>query len=169
MKIYAHLAFRVVFAFAVLCGGSMVKAQGLYFDPGTLSFSNTEAGSTSATQQITVTNFDPVALTVTAVTPPANPAFEVTHDCPVGIYQPFASCTIEVIFTVPNAAGSVQDVFQFESITYGTQDIRLSGNSDGAPVSTVTSVPTIGQYGIGLLSLLIGATLVWSRYGKRFC
>lgn len=158
MKFFAQPVLQILYALAVvLCCGTAAKAQGLYFDPATLSFPNTEAGSTSVAQQITVTNFDPTALNVTAVTPPANPAFGVTHNCPVGTYQPFASCTIEVMFTAPNAAGPVQDVFQFESVTYGTQDIRLSGSSDGAPVvTTPVAVPTASEWALLLLTALLG-------------
>ena len=53
-------------ALALVCSAGAVNAQGLLFEPGVVNFPNTVAGSTSSEVTITVTNFDPMPVTVTA-------------------------------------------------------------------------------------------------------
>ncbi|ARU04509.1 hypothetical protein CCO03_07310 [Comamonas serinivorans] len=145
-----HL-LKGLMALALVCSAGAVKAQGLLFEPGVVNFPNTVAGSTSSEVTITVTNFDPMPVTVTAIIPPANTAFAVTHDCPVGSYAPFATCQVRVTFTAPMAAGPVNDVFRFQALTYGDLDIRLNGASDGVPLTpqTITFTSTAPAATVG--------------------
>lgn len=145
MKIFISWITKSLIAVAAALGLQAVQAQGLLFTPGSISFSNTAAGSVSAAQSVTVEYQGPMpfVLNVSSVTPPANPAFTVVNSsCAAGPYPQFTPCTITFTFTAPAAAGPVTDAFSFDVENLGTQSINLNGSSDGAMPQSITFTST---------------------------
>lgn len=152
MAVHKTSLIRVLLFLLAMWAGVAARAQGLLFEPGSAVFGNTVAGSTSV-QTFAVTNHDPWPVMVTAVIPPANAAFAASHNCGVGSYAPFASCSISIVFKAPAQAGTVVDVFRFQTVNYGNLDIKLTGMSAGAPAA----VPSVGPWALLLLAMLIGS------------
>ncbi|WP_313296899.1 hypothetical protein [Diaphorobacter sp.] len=150
--------------------------QGLYFNPGSINFTNTTAGSVSAEQTVSV-QFIPsppaaMSLNVTSMVPPNDAAFKVTSNtCPVGFYAPYAICEIKFTFTAPSTAGHLADQFRFVTNELENLNINLSGYSDGAPVVVTPTkpnpVPATGLFAIIFGGAAIGVTGVLASLRRR--
>ncbi|HWF13054.1 MAG TPA: choice-of-anchor D domain-containing protein, partial [Candidatus Acidoferrales bacterium] len=131
-----------------LAGVSTAPAAGLA--PTSLSFGNQATGTTSATQQVTVTNTGTGPLLIVSIQ--ASSEFAATSTCG-GSIAPSATCTIQVSFT-PTASGSQTGTLAINDNVPGSpQTVPLTGNqpanfvlaigSGGAASPSVTVV--LGQ------------------------
>lgn len=142
MKSKYFSALRLLLVLVALIGFSTVKAQGFLFTPtSTVNFTNTAPGSVSPEQIVTIQYFGPPTLITVTVIPPTNPAFTVTNStCSSGLTLDFAQCVVHLTFTAPNTAGNVNDVYQFVTSEFGSQNIALNGSSVGAPPLTPQAI-----------------------------
>ena len=151
-------------------------AQGLMFNPGSINFTNTAAGSVSAEQTIAV-QFIPsppaiMSLNVTSMGPPTNSAFNVTgNTCALGSYTPYITCEVKFTFTAPSTAGLVSGEYNFVTNDFGPLTIKLTGNSNGVPVVVAPTkpapVPATGLLAIIFGGAAIGVAGAWARSRRR--
>jgi len=92
--------------------------------PGTLNFGNQVLGSTSASQNVTLTNTGNFTLTLNTIT--ASGDFAQNNNCG-GTLAPNASCVISVTFT-PQSSGSASGAVSITDNASGSpQSVSLSG------------------------------------------
>ncbi|HTA45365.1 MAG TPA: choice-of-anchor D domain-containing protein [Bryobacteraceae bacterium] len=111
------------------------RPSAISFTPATLTFSQ-NAGSTSAPQNITVTNFG--GSNINGLTLSAGAPFAETNNCPA-VLIPAASCTVSVTFT-PAAQGAASGTISVSDDSYNlgsSQTLILSGTGT-APAATIT-------------------------------
>jgi hypothetical protein len=135
-----------------LTGTGINQYTTVLFTPPKLVFPQQVINTTSAAEQVTMTNngTSNVPLTITAIPPPTGD-FEETNNCPL---TPFtlavgASCVFNVTFT-PTATGTRTGSLNItDNVASGTSSVPLTGV--GNPVFSLSS-PTLSQH------LLIGMT-----------
>lgn len=111
------------------------RPSAIRFTPSTLTFSQ-NAGSTSAPQTITVTNFGGSNINGLALS--ASAPFSEVNNCPA-VLIPAASCTVSVSFT-PAAQGAASGTISVSDDSYNlgsSQTLILSGTGT-APAATIT-------------------------------
>jgi uncharacterized repeat protein (TIGR01451 family) len=134
--------------------------------PATLDFGSLATGTTSAGQNVTVTNAGTAALIISSISlTGSNPAdFARTNAC-IATLAPGASCTITVTFA-PQAYGVRTGALSVVDNAAGSPHfVSLSGNGTGFSITPRVSVltPTLSQQ-FGVVGGSSG-TLVWSVDG----
>src|SRR5579863_3243808 len=111
------------------------RPSAISFTPATLTFSQ-NAGSTSAPQNITVTNFG--GSNINGLTLAASALFSEVNNCPA-VLIPAASCTVSVTFrpTVQGAASGTIAVSD-DSYNMGTSQTLILSGTGTAPAATIT-------------------------------
>jgi hypothetical protein len=131
-----------------------------------LAFGAQAVASTSAPLTETITNTGIAHLSISTVTPGgANSAdFTITADtCAGASLAPGATCTLSITFS-PGAAGA-----RNASVSIASNDpagplvIALAGNGVSAGPTGIANVPTLSEWGLILLSLL----MAWAGMGRR--
>ncbi len=111
------------------------RPSAISFNPPTLTFSQ-NAGSASAPQNITVTNFG--GSNINTLTLSATGPFSETNNCPA-VLAPAASCTVSVMFT-PVAPGAASGTINVSDDSYNmgpSQTLALAGTGT-APAASIT-------------------------------
>ncbi len=118
-------------------------------NPASLTFGQQQTGTTSAAQQVTLTNAGDVPLTlVTAVVTGGD--FAATNSCGTSLAA-HSSCAVNVVF-VPTAVGTRTGTLQVTD-QFRIQTVPLSGSGLApAGVSLSPSVVSFGAVGVGLNS-----------------
>src|SRR5581483_11547665 len=130
----------------------------LAFSPATLSFSPQALGSSSAAQNVSITNASSGAITISAVT--GSNQFSVANNTCSGSLAVGGSCSFAVTFT-PSGAGAQNGVVTVSSNSAGTNALSLMGSGadfsvSGTPASQSVSAGTSADYTLALAS--VGAT-----------
>jgi hypothetical protein len=116
-----------------------------------LTFSNQNVGTTSASQPITLSNTGNAALTITSIATSAN--FAETDNC-AGSVAASSSCTLNVTFT-PTATGPLAGTLTItdnsNGVTGSTQTVTLTGTGTG-PVVSLSSPLTFSAQLVGTTS-----------------
>jgi hypothetical protein len=122
--------------------------------PSSLTFSNQNVGTTSASQPVTISNTGNAALNISAVTiSGTNPSdFAKSADtCTGAAVAPNNTCTVSVTFT-PSATGSRSASLNFtDNASNSPQTVSLSGTGAG-PVVSLSAAPTFPSEPIGTTS-----------------
>jgi hypothetical protein len=141
--------------------GSAVPVASVNLNRTSLSFSTQTVGTTSAVQQVTLTNSGNAALTVTQVATSPNPEFASTSTC-VGTVNAGATCTISVTFT-PTAAGTRPGSLTITSnAATSPNTVSLTGNSvlTASPIcSPANSAVAFPTTTVGVMSNSLGTTI----------
>lgn len=110
--------------------------------PATITFTNQQVGTSSAAQNVTVTNTGGSALTISAATVSGtNPGDFVkrTDTCSGQSIAPTASCTVGVLFS-PTAGGSRSAQLSIaDNATGSPQTVSLSGKGDSTLLGVIGS------------------------------
>ncbi len=116
--------------------------------PANLHFSLEAVGSTSSTQNVTLTNTGSAAVTINTVAATSN--YGETDNCAGTVVQPSDSCTIQVTFS-PAIVGSAPGAITIsDSATTSPQIVGLSGT--GIVPITVTPLLSFGNVNVGSTS-----------------
>ncbi len=95
--------------------------------PATLNFPGQTPGTTSAPQTITVYNDGSVGVNITGIAiSPADGTFTQSGNCPATL-NPGANCTIQVVFTPPDAGNYTETFSVTDSDKSSPQTAKLSG------------------------------------------
>lgn len=138
---------------------------------GSLAFESGPVGVTSAMQGLTITNTGSAILTINSLTPGGTNAgdFALSGSCTVtATLAPGASCNLNATFT-PGAAGPRTAMVTIASTAANSPTtINLSGAGIAAAPNGAVTVPTMGEYGMLLLSGLLGGLGVWQMRRRQF-
>ncbi|MBK9443461.1 MAG: IPTL-CTERM sorting domain-containing protein [Comamonadaceae bacterium] len=138
----------------------------LSFSPTSLSFGNQAVGSASTPRTVTVTNTGATPLLITAASISSLGDFTIqSNNCIISL-APAASCTIGIVFT-PAAAGARSASLAI--VLSGRADsslVPLSGNGT-ASVTAIEPIPTLSEWGLILLSLLLAGVSFLSIGRKK--
>ncbi len=117
------------------------KQGAVTLNPRSLGFGTATVGAAAtANKSITLSNNNPVPLTINGVSS-SNPAVFVTNECPPQL-QPNAQCTISASFA-PTRNGAIRgQIFISDNAVRSPQKVRLSGNGTGGPTPTRTATAT---------------------------
>lgn len=141
--------------------GSSVPVPSVSLNRTSVSFATQTVGTTSAAQQVTLTNSGTAALTITQVATTPNPEFASTGTC-VGTINPGASCTLGVTFA-PTAAGTRNGTLTITSnASSSPNSVALSGVSvlTASPIATVqSSAMAFPMTTVGVMSSGLNTTL----------
>jgi hypothetical protein len=141
----------------ITVSGTGGPAPTVTLSPSALTFAAQTVTTTSAPQQVTLTNTGAAVLDITSIVPSAN--FAETNNCGVSLAVG-ASCIINVTFS-PLAAGPINGVIAVtDNAINSPQDVTLSGTGQLGPV-VVLSPPTLTFTGtpVGSTSLPQSVTL----------
>ena len=129
--------------------GSAAPAGVATFSPASLTFGNTQVGTTSASMTTTLTNTGNAALTVGTVIGVMGD-FSVPGSTCGGSLAVNASCSYTVVFA-PTATGARTGSFNLTT-SIGNQSFPLTGSGTAYPVPTVslTATPSTLTYGQAL-------------------
>ncbi len=129
--------------------------------PGALAFGSRSVATTSAPATLSVTNAGDASLIIGSVTLTGTNAgdFALSGDtCTGATLAPLASCTVAATFT-PGAAGARAASLAIASNdAAGPLAVALNGTGVAAaatPGSNVTGIPTLSEWGLVLLSVLL--------------
>ncbi len=138
-----------------------VLVPALEIVPFALDFGDIAVGQASAAQSVTLENTGAATLTISTLTPIAEPFERVGGSCPAGV--PFdigagLGCTITIRF-VPTALGGWHQTVEIGSnATPGLHSFQLTGNGLPAPAHPV---PVLSLPALALLILAMLAVAVW--------
>ena len=119
------------------------------FSPGSLSFSSTALGNTSAARTVTATNRQTVTLNIASITTSAG--FSVASSTCGASLASGASCTVGVTFS-PTTLGSITGAFTFsDDAPNSPQTVGLSGTGV-APVTLSSSSLSFWTVSVGTTS-----------------
>ena len=120
------------------------KQGTLSINPTSLTFGTVKMGDPpTASKSVTLTNKNPINLTIQNVTSSNSSVFPVTSTCPSpGVLQPNAKCTVSVSLS-PDRNGSLGGQITIADNATGRKTIKLSGTGRGFP--TVTRTATRNQ------------------------
>lgn len=132
-----------------LTGTGINQVTTVLFTPPNLVFAAAAINTTSAPQQVTMTNNGQTSLTITNITTTGD--FNETNNCPVSpaslaVNQ---SCTFYVTFTPSNTGTRTGSVVVTDNVSSGSSTVKLTGT--GNPIFNLSS-STLTQ------NLLIGTT-----------
>lgn len=127
-------------------------ASGLSVAPSSISFGSQALGTTSASQQITLTNVGAGAITVSGITTAGS--FAQTNNCPASL-NPHASCLITASFTPVAAGGAVGSVTISNSSSTNPLVVQLSGSGSDFNLSSSPTSATIKAGSAASYSLTI--------------
>ena len=137
--------------FQIFAASSGTGSATLAASPASLSFGNETVGSTSAAQNVTITNTGTAAATISSVT--TGSPFGHTTTCGTTL-SAGATCTVSVTFT-PTATGNASANLTVSSnATNSTLTIGLTGTGTAAASATLTASPTSLSFG----SQTVGST-----------
>jgi len=125
-----------------IAGAAPAPAASIGISTKALSFAKREAGTTSPTQAVTVTNFGtaPGSVTGITVTGPDAADFVAAANTCTGALAPNASCTTNVAFA-PTAGGDRTATLNIANdAAAGTRTIALAGSALPAPSTTTVIV-----------------------------
>ena len=124
----------------MLSGTSSGAPPAAVLSASSLSFPNTNVGSSSAVQTVTLTNPGSLNLTGVSIASLGSPAFTSTNNCAT-VVNAAGSCTINVTFT-PTTTGSATATLSIsDNASNSPQTITLSGTGT-APLATL-SAPSV--------------------------
>ena len=111
--------------------------------PSSLTFSDQNVGTTSASQSVTLNNTGTASLTITSIATSSN--FSQTNTCG-GSVAASGSCTISVTFT-PTATGSLTGALTItdnsNGVTGSKQSVTLSGTGQDFTLTATTTSDTV--------------------------
>jgi uncharacterized protein YjdB len=142
---------------AVSLSGTGVLAPLVTLSPTSLSFPNTNVGSSSATQSVTLTNTGTAALTITAIAS-VNIEFTQTNNCPASVAVN-ATCTITVTFKPDQFGGLGGNISITDNAYDSPQNVSLSGTGIGAGISLSPGSLTFANQAVGTTSAAQTVTL----------
>jgi len=117
------------------------KQGSLTINPGALGFPAADVGTLpTSSKQITLTNKNPVQITIHGITSSNQSVFPITENCPT-MLQPSASCTISVSF-MADRNGAIGGFVNVADNAAGPHRVKLSGVGRGGPRVTRTPTPT---------------------------
>jgi len=117
------------------------KQGTLSINPRSLSFPVAEVGAPpSAGKLVTLTNKNPVPLTIHGITSSNPSVFPITDNCP-NMLQPAAQCTVSVSFAA-DRNGPIRGFVSVVDNAAGANQVRLTGSGKGGPVPTRTATAT---------------------------
>ncbi len=106
--------------------------------PSSLTFPSQLVGTTSPSEQVTVTNYSAATVTLSPIT--ATGDFSESSSCPASLAAS-ASCAVQVAFT-PSAAGPRSGVLSVPETGYATpQTVALSGTGVSATLDHIVVTP----------------------------
>ena len=146
-----------------LAGTGVAPAPAITLSPTSLAFGNRVVGTTSAAQDVTVTNSGTAPLTINSIgVAGANAGdFAQTNTCPLApsTLAVGASCTISATFT-PSATGSrTASVSIADDAPGGPHTVALSGTGIASGVTLAPTAIDFGNQLIGTTSSAQNATL----------
>ncbi len=118
------------------------------FSPPSLVFGNQTVGTTSAPQNLALTNTGNMALNIVSIT--TTGPFARTHNCP-GTLQPAQSCSISVTFTPNSSALNVGSLVLQSNAAGSPHTAMLSGTGLGGSVF-------VSPVGLDFGNLTVGTT-----------
>ena len=139
-----------------LTGTGTAPAPVASFSPASLSFASQPAGTSSATQKVTLTNTGTAALNLTSVTLSGD--FTATNGC-TGSIAVAASCTISVAFA-PKTAGALSGAVTLTDNAAGSpQSVPLTGTGTQPAVALAPSHLSFAAELTGQSSIASAVTL----------
>jgi len=131
-----------------------------------LTFGSQAVGSTSAAQDVIITNTGGADVQITGIT--ATGDFAHAGGACVGTLAVGQSCTIPVTFT-PTTAGTRMGQLQIQTNVFvNPRIVSLTGEGSGdAPAAAPVPVPTLSTWGVLTLGLLLGAGAAQRLRRKR--
>jgi hypothetical protein len=115
----------------VTLSGTAVQSPTIELVPGTLYFPGQTAGTTSPTQDVTLTNLGPGTLSIGTID--ATAPYQQAHNCPAQLGEGL-SCTIAVQFTPPAVGSGFPGTLTVESGAIGSPHV-VALDGQGVPVS----------------------------------
>lgn len=113
----------------------------LTINPTSLSFGTVKVGESSAqSKSVTLTNKNPINLTIQNVTSSNSSVFPITSTCP-SVLQPNAKCTVSASFS-PDRNGNIGGRISVADNATGRNFVKLSGTGRGGPTVTRTATAT---------------------------
>ncbi len=117
------------------------KQGTLTINPTSLTFGTVKMGDPpTASKSVTLTNRNPINLTIQSVTSSNSSVFPMTSTCP-SVLQPSAQCTVSTSFS-PDRNGSLGGKISVADNASGRNFIKLSGTGRGFPTVTRTATAT---------------------------
>ncbi|MFL5658953.1 MAG: N,N-dimethylformamidase beta subunit family domain-containing protein [Ktedonobacteraceae bacterium] len=131
--------------------GATTPSPAVSLSPTSLSFSNQQVNTTSASQAVTLTNSGNAALTINTIGVSGTNSgdFAQTNTCPISpsTLAANASCTISVTFT-PTATGTRSASVSITDNASGSpHTVALSGSGTSAPAPAVSLSPSSLSFG----------------------
>ena len=124
-------------AFVVKVGPA--NAPGLSLLPQNLTFGDQATGTTSAAQQVTLTNVGTATLSISSVTSSGSP-FSVSSNCGNSLAPSGGSCTLNVTFKPTDLGSATGTITISDSAAGSPHTINLTGNGVApAPALTLSS------------------------------
>lgn len=121
--------------------------------PTSLTFSSQAVGTTSAAQNVVLTNTGLSTLTIFSISR-NNSAFSVTHDCGSSLAAG-ANCTLGVTFSPTTAVSILSSIVVTSNAAGSPHVVLVTGNGvpPGAPVCSLTATPdTVATNGTSVLT-----------------
>jgi hypothetical protein len=138
----------------ILTGTGVGAAPVAGVSPSSVTFSNQNVGTTSASQSITLSNTGNAALNISTVTISGTNSSDFAKSadtCTGAAVAPNNTCTVSVTFT-PSATGSRSASLNFTDNAGGSpQTVGLSGTGTG-PVVSLSAPPTFPSEPVGTTS-----------------
>jgi len=123
------------------------KQGTLGIDPRSLTFADGAVGAPpGASKKVTLTNRNPIQLTISSITSSNSDAFPITNGCP-SVLQPSASCTVSASFSAFRNGVNRGEINIVDNAT-GPDSVFLVGSGHGGPrvtptpTATATKLPT---------------------------
>ena len=144
--------------------GIGVGVPAVSLTPASLSFPNTTAGTSSASQHVELTNPGTAALVISAITT-TTAEFVATSSCPASpaSLPPGGSCGIDIEFRPVGAFGTRNAELRVASNAAGNPHVTLDGRVDVLQLSLTPAVLDFGDNPIGQPSST--RSLVFSNTG----
>jgi 6-phosphogluconolactonase (cycloisomerase 2 family) len=147
----------------LLSGNGASPAPAVALMPGSLSFASTTVGSSSPTQNITVTSSGTAPLHIFSVLPSgANPVdFQVSSAC-AGAYPSGSTCNMAVTFSPVSAGQRVAVLIINDDAPNSPQSLSLTGTAAAAPPGTpiVKLTPNSVPFGNVTQGANVGAQII---------
>jgi hypothetical protein len=120
------------------------KQGRISISPRSLNFGTIDVNTMSAAQTVTLSNPNPVQMTLSGITTSNQSIFpfQIEQNTCGASLAPNAGCTLQIVFQPPQNGGFGGSYFINDNALGGPQTIRLSGRGRGGPVPTRTPTPT---------------------------
>jgi hypothetical protein len=121
------------------------KQGTLSINPTALSFPEGVVGAAAGiSKKVTLTNRNPIQLTISSVTSTNPDAFPISNECP-NVLQPSASCTVSASFSAFRN-GVNRGYIEIVDNAAGRDRVALVGSGHGGPTVVRTPTPTATIY-----------------------